>query len=227
MSKTTIPTGGITADAINGTLIADDAINSEHYTDGSIDTAHIGDSQVTSAKTSGVGGLVKITSGSVSSGDAYVALTNKFSSTYKIYKIFLYDWNTSQDSEVRLRWLTGGSGNVESGSNTYFVAGSGYNTDGGGSSWQAQSDYMRIAGEDVRHDADEHFAWEGTLYNPAGTTLKKRLVFAGGGRRTGNYTFSAHGTGEWNSTTAITGVRIFTSSGTFDSLSYAIYGVVN
>jgi len=172
------------------------------------------------------GNLVKITSGSVSAGDAYVALTNKFSSTYKIYKIFLYDWNTSQDSEVRLRWLTGGSGNVESGSNTYFVAGSGYNTDGGGSSWQAQSDYMRIAGEDVRHDADEHFAWEGTLYNPAGTTLKKRLVFAGGGRRTGNYTFSAHGTGEWNSTTAITGVRIFTSgSATFDSLSYAIYGI--
>ena len=56
MSKTTIPRGGITADAIDGTLIADDAINSEHYTDGSIDTAHIGDSQVTSAKTSGVGG---------------------------------------------------------------------------------------------------------------------------------------------------------------------------
>ncbi len=59
MSKTTIPTGGITADAINGTLIADDAINSEHYTDASIDTAHIGDSQVTSAKTSGVGGLAE------------------------------------------------------------------------------------------------------------------------------------------------------------------------
>ena len=57
MSKTTIPTGGITADAINGTLIADDAINSEHYTDGSIDTAHIADSQVTSAKVSGVGGI--------------------------------------------------------------------------------------------------------------------------------------------------------------------------
>ena len=57
MSKTTVPTGGITADAINGTLIADDAINSEHYTDGSIDTAHIGDDQVTAAKTSGVGGL--------------------------------------------------------------------------------------------------------------------------------------------------------------------------
>ena len=30
MSKTTIPTGGITADAINGTLIADDAVSEEH-----------------------------------------------------------------------------------------------------------------------------------------------------------------------------------------------------
>ena len=59
MSKTTIPTGGITADAINGTLIADDAINSEHQTDGSIDTAHIGDSQVTAAKTSGISGNVE------------------------------------------------------------------------------------------------------------------------------------------------------------------------
>ena len=57
MSKTTIPTGGITADAINGALIADDAINSEHYTDASIDTAHVADSQITLAKTSGVGGL--------------------------------------------------------------------------------------------------------------------------------------------------------------------------
>ena len=172
------------------------------------------------------GNLVKIHSGSVSSGDAYVALTNKFSSTYKIYKIFLYDWNTSQDSEVRLRWLTGGSGYVESGSNSYQYAGVGFNTDGQGSSWSGLNDYGKITGETVRHDADEHFAWEGTLYNPAGTTLKKRLVFAGGGRRTGNYGFNGHGTLEWNSTTAITGVRFFTSAGTFDSLSFAIYGIV-
>ena len=30
MSKTTIPTGGITADAITGNKIADDAISEEH-----------------------------------------------------------------------------------------------------------------------------------------------------------------------------------------------------
>ena len=56
MALSTIPKDSISADAIDGTKIADNAIDSEHYTDGSIDTAHIGDSQVTSAKTSGVGG---------------------------------------------------------------------------------------------------------------------------------------------------------------------------
>ena len=53
MTKTTIPTGGITADAVNATLVADDAINSEHYTDGSIDTIHIANDQITLALMAG------------------------------------------------------------------------------------------------------------------------------------------------------------------------------
>ena len=76
MSKTTIPTGGITADAINGTLIADDAINSEHYTDGSIDTAHIGDDQVTAAKATGVGGLAFIQAQTVTSDTTCLLYTS-------------------------------------------------------------------------------------------------------------------------------------------------------
>ena len=49
MALTKIPNNLITADAIDGTLIANNAINSEHYTDGSIDTVHIGADQITSA----------------------------------------------------------------------------------------------------------------------------------------------------------------------------------
>ena len=67
MSKTTIPTGGITADAVNATLIADDAINSEHYTDGSIDTAHVADSQITTAK---IGTLTQIVFNATQSASA-------------------------------------------------------------------------------------------------------------------------------------------------------------
>ena len=48
MAITKETSGGITADAIDGTKIADDAINSEHLADGSIDNAHIADDQINS-----------------------------------------------------------------------------------------------------------------------------------------------------------------------------------
>ena len=241
MSKTQIPTGGITADAINATLIADDAISEEHLDPTAItgvtqktalvdaDKFLISDSEASNAlKKVDISDLPfsmkLLKTGSVSAGDGYATLTSVFTSTYTIYKIFLYDWNTSLDAAPYLRWVTG-SNTEQSGSGTYQYAGVGYNTSGGGSNWSGSDDQFQIAGETIRHDSDEHFAWEGTLYNPAGTTLKKRLVFAGGGRRTGNYAFSAHGTGEWNQTTAITGLKIFSSAGTFDSLSWRIYGI--
>ena len=115
MSKTTIPRGGITADAINGTLIADDAINSEHYTDGSIDTAHVGDSQITAAKTSGVAGtglkrLHKLTASSSSTlsfdaGDNSGAVL--YDGTYK-YLMWIWTFNTSADTHVRFQFSTDG-----------------------------------------------------------------------------------------------------------------------
>jgi|9_EtaG_2_1085328.scaffolds.fasta_scaffold15768_1 hypothetical protein len=120
MSKTTIPTGGITADAINGTLIADDAINSEHYTDGSIDTAHIGNSQVTAAKTSGVEGsglkrLHKLTASS-SSTLSFDAGDNSGAVLYDgTYKYLMWTWSlvTSADSHVRFQFSTDGGSSYE------------------------------------------------------------------------------------------------------------------
>jgi hypothetical protein len=50
IANSTISTGDISADAIDGTLIADDAINSEHYTDGSIDLAHMSADSVDGSK---------------------------------------------------------------------------------------------------------------------------------------------------------------------------------
>ena len=64
MALTKVPNNLITADAIDGTLIANNAINSEHYTDGSIDTAHLGDDQVTLAKMAG------LTRGTIIYGDS-------------------------------------------------------------------------------------------------------------------------------------------------------------
>ena len=43
MALTKVTRGGITADAVDGTKIADDAVDSEHYTATSVDNAHIND----------------------------------------------------------------------------------------------------------------------------------------------------------------------------------------
>jgi len=247
----TVGTVSPASDSITTAMLNDDAVNSAKLSSTAVDNTNTNSTLITSqtAKTtlvdadellisdSEASGVLKkvdlsdlpfswklLKTGSVSSGDGYATLTSVFTSTYKIYKIFFYDWNTSLDAAPYLQWVTGAS-TVESGSNTYYYSGVGYNTSGGGSNWSGNDDQFQIAGETIRHDSDEQFAWEGTLYNPAGTTLKKRLVFAGGGRRTGNYNFSANGSGEWNSTTAITGLKVRPSGGTFDSLSWRIYGI--
>ena len=119
MSKTTIPTGGITADAIDGTLIADDAINSEHYTDGSIDTAHFADSLVTSAKVSGVGGIHTQVGYTTISAAQNINVDGVFSSTYKNYFIIIEGWS-HQNSTSQIYWTyrTGTSGSYASVGNT-------------------------------------------------------------------------------------------------------------
>ena len=125
MSKTTIPTGGITADAINGTLIADDAINSEHYTDGSIDTAHIGDDEVTAAKATGVGGLAFIQAQTVTSYPTPLNLYSFFSSTYDNY-FFIFHATLNTAAQLELRYRTGSPSDANyTASNTYRYSFSG------------------------------------------------------------------------------------------------------
>jgi|11BtaG_2_1085332.scaffolds.fasta_scaffold00701_5 hypothetical protein len=239
ISSTQAPaTGSVTSDMLSGSIanskLSTDPLNASNLASGTIPTARLGSGTASSStvlfgdqtfKTAPSGAWEVIRTGSVSSGDSYAQLTGLFTSTYKIYKIFFYDWNGSQDALPRLRWVTG-TNTLQDGSNAYFYAGVGYNTGGGNSAWSGNDNLMQISGETNRHDSDEQFAWEGTLYNPAGTTLKKRLVFSGGGRRTSNYTYSVHGTAEWNSTTAITGFKVFQSAGDFDSLSWRILGLV-
>jgi hypothetical protein len=169
------------------------------------------------------GNLVKIASGSVTGGDGTLGVTGCFTSTYEIYKIFLYNWNASTGNAPYLRWYTG-TNTEQSGANTYYYCGVGYNTSGQNSAWSGNDSQFQIVGESFVSDEDA--AWEGTLYYPSGTSFKKKLVFAGAGVRSGPYNFNASGTGEWSATTAITGFKVWPSGGTFDSLSYVVYGLV-
>jgi len=170
--------------------------------------------------------LVKIADGNTTGATvSYVDVAQCFSSTYKIYKIFFYDVNTASDTALYMRWLTG-AGSTEQAGNDYTYAISGYNSSNGGSNNGGQATYINLIGEDIRHDADEQFAMEGTLYNPAGTTQRKRFNYLSGGRRVGQFTCVGAGSAEWTDNTAVTGFRFLTNTGNIDSLYYVVYGLV-
>jgi hypothetical protein len=172
------------------------------------------------------GNLVKVASGNTTGGSvSYVDVAGCFTSTYKIYKLFIYDVNTASDTALYMRWLTGSS-TEQAGSNAYHYGITGYYSGNSGSNNGGVATYMNLIGEDIRQDADEQFALEGTIYNPTGTTLKTRFNFLSGGRRTGNYTVVGAGSAEWNQATAVTGFRFLTNTGNLDSMYYVVYGLV-
>jgi hypothetical protein len=124
MSKTTIPTGGITADAIDATLIADDAISEEHL-DATAITGHtalaatpadtdellISDAgtikRIDYSYLKSTSGLVPITTQAFGTGT--LQINNCFSSTYVNYMMVITMLNMASDGHVEYRFGVGGS----------------------------------------------------------------------------------------------------------------------
>ena len=106
MSKTTIPTGGITADAIDATLIADDAISEEHL-DATAITGHTAlgaePADTDELLVSDAGTLKRMDYSYIKSSSAFTSVgsssgttnvdnvyfDNVFTNTYTRYKIFM------------------------------------------------------------------------------------------------------------------------------------------
>ena len=128
MSKTTIPTGGITADAIDGTLIADDAISEEHL-DATAITGHTALAEApadTDEFLISDGGTLKRLDASYVGGGAWTLIysddvsgmgsgsneytdSSMFSSTYNFYRVYIIDWEPQNDSiDMNLQLKLGG-----------------------------------------------------------------------------------------------------------------------
>ena len=231
MSKTTIPRGGITADAIDGTLIADDAINSEHYTDGSIDTAHIGDDQVTAAKATGVGNKVLLLDTTLSNSSSFTANSSILTTTYKKYIIDCVNLELQSQSHVGLFGSTdNGSSYASSGyqeinliitsamsNNEYYTR---MNNNGSGG--------ITVVGNAQTITNDKHIDINIELYNPLGTNDYKRVLFHAGYSNTSNQEIFVIGTGTFSGvgTTAMNNIKLEAGSGNLKSGNIKVYGVL-
>jgi hypothetical protein len=99
MSKTTIPTGGIT--------------------DATIATGDIADSAVTLAKTSGVGGLVKTANSYNTSAVSTLTMDNVFSSSYGIYRVVGYIIPATDGAGIEMQLRTAASADFDASGDNY------------------------------------------------------------------------------------------------------------
>ena len=139
MSKTTIPTGGITADAIDATLIADDAISEEHL-DATAITGHTA-LAATPANTDELlisdagtlkridfsylksGTFVEVAQSSISAGSntAAVEFSNIFSSSYNTYFVRISKIRFVGNTTLQMRFYSDTSTTEYSGAYYDFV----------------------------------------------------------------------------------------------------------
>ena len=191
MSKTTIPTGGITADAIDATLIADDAISEEHL-DATAITGHTALAEApadTDEFLISDGGVLKRLDASYIGGGAtaVVAGGNLTSNTseldiqsisgYKFYTLFLNNIksiNNNYDMKMRINGYT---------SSTYEYFNRYYKVDSSGSNVVTQNNSSDnnwpFMGDDLGNNDDEGLSVRVDFFAGGGQT---KAAWVGFGR---------------------------------------------
>ena len=249
MSKTTIPKGGITADAIDATLIADDAISEEHI-DATVITASTaltsapadtdeflisdaGTIKRIDASLVGGGGLTLLSSLSGTGvTDANASVDSIFTSSFDVYRIVGFI-APSQDTEARIKLRASGS-DISDGNYNYVNMSSAVPDSGSTITDQLHSshgaDFWEFASADINFDSSgDAVAFDFTLHDPLTNILSRcymtgHSVFRNGGSAK---LYSELFGGGRESNPNADGIKFFTSGGTMNYYRINIFGVKN
>jgi|LULO01.1.fsa_nt_gb hypothetical protein len=177
----------------------------------------------------GGGTLEKIATADYSSGVANFTLTDCFSSSYPIYKVYLYNvLAAADDAELRAYFLDSGAstvGNWQIVSDGAYITYSDTSTNGVTSQAQDASDNIRFTGEDLQSEANKVTTLEMTIYQPyesAHTVVHFNYIL----NADNDYLYKLNGMAYLSSTTSLRSLKFQTSTGTnFSSYKTVIYGV--
>ena len=140
MSKTTIPKGGITADAIDATLVANDAISDEHLDITSItgqtaitsladtdkflvsDASDSGNLKYVENQYLGGGGLVHINTTSGTSNVTSFNINDIFTSSYTNYRVICCFISDTDNMQISFRYNKSSGSTVGSDSSYRYIA---------------------------------------------------------------------------------------------------------
>ncbi len=157
----------------------------------------------------------------VSSAD----LNGYFTSDYDVYEIFIVNCIASSDQTLKLRFATTGSYTVQTG-NDYNTS-QNYNYDN--STGISANGYSSTSAYQLVHiGSSTNFSTTSKiiLFKPTSTSQKKNIHSFTLGNYSGTRYFT-NAAGYWNSTTAVTGVRILPDSGTITYDNIYLYGIKN
>jgi hypothetical protein len=251
MSKTTIPTGGITADAIDATLIADDAISEEHLDNTALtgfgELSSLADADkflVSDASDSNnikyvqksnlpSGAMTLLASGSPSSSQvSNITFDNVFSTTYDFYKFYAYLNSTSQDVDLRFVFRSGGSDIT---GNYYRGAGEGAKLNSSGSESHSHfvarynQGYLDLL-DSANNNANIADLLDLTIYDPTGrddgniASIHGKIFSFTSGSEMRSSLYYAHYANQ-GSGDDYDGGKFYYSSGNIYYSSYQLYGV--
>ena len=243
MSKTTIPTGGITADAIDATLIADDAISEEHI-DVTAITGHTAlaeapaDTDEFLISDGGVlkridatyvkAGLVKVSSQSISSTVSTIDFTSVFSATYKNYMVVFSQIQASSTGETRFQFKVGSTvQSASSSGNDYnYVTQGRHINNGSTDAQQAGMGGFPIHGDSNSYQ-DNDISFTMMIFNPL-IARKKRVIAHGNYTNASEYLATFTMSGIHSSTaTNFDGFRFSRTAGSFyGNGDVTLYGLV-
>jgi hypothetical protein len=210
MSKTTIPSGGIT--------------------DGTIATGDIADSAVTLAKTSNVGNLIKIAGIDVTSDTAGVELQSCFNNTYDSYMMVVRRFIPATNNQNLQMQIMTGTNTVVSATNYFYAFRYFEETNSVGGLRDDDGTFFALGGSVTNTEQDGGFSGSYLINVDKTDTSGNSFKITGhGGVRNVNGDLTAYfGAGVYNDTTNDvnpTGLKFTAASGNVSKLQVTVYGI--
>ena len=166
---------------------------------------------------------------SSNSGNAGVNINGFFTTDYKIYKLYVYNFSLTGGVNASVQILSGGS---RQSSNYRFIGNAAKNeystvnqaSHGG---WGSSSINLSPSGTDWGGGASGRSYIEVTMYDPLNTSYYKTLDILIGNNSNNNAVWSDKIFAEWRDTSAVTGIGVFGNSNTaiYSGTEFKLYGI--
>lgn len=170
------------------------------------------------------GGAQTLISSATASSSAQIDITSGIDSTYKNYLIRITNMHPATDNtDFRCRFFT--SAGVRTGSDYQFSF-QGRRSNGGDIQGNSNgATYISMSPQMAGNDNHENSNYEIILSNPASTTYYKSFRYWNNIFNTESLLVGGVGSGSWNSTTAVTGLRFYMDSGNIDAGQFDLIGL--